>query len=44
MHVCVVSGKRWMQGVERSEWLFHSQALQRSRRTFLKQPSGTGAV
>ncbi len=33
-----------MQGAERSEWLFHSQALQRRRRALLKQPSGTGAV
>jgi|GEM_PF-3872801 len=27
-----------MQDAKRSEWLFHSQAAQRRRRVFLKQP------
>lgn len=29
-----------MQGVERGEWLFHSQALQRRRYPFVFKPSG----
>ncbi|MFA7350540.1 MAG: hypothetical protein WC009_07235 [Methylotenera sp.] len=38
---CVETQKGWMQGAGRSEWLFHSQALQRSIRLFVFQPFGT---
>jgi len=37
---CVEPQKGWMQGAGRSEWSFHSQTLQRSRRPFVVQPSG----
>ncbi len=38
----VESGCGWMQGAERSEWSFHSQASQRGRRRALTQPLQKG--
>jgi hypothetical protein len=33
-----------MQGAQRSEWSFHSQAVQRNRRAHTLQPFGLGLL